>query len=383
MLDAIFSSESAVRERYAKGAVAVEPALCCAVDYDPRYLDAIPSEVIERDYGCGDPSKYLLPGETVLDLGSGTGKICFIAAQIVGEKGRVIGIDMTDEMLALAREAAPKVAEKIGYANVSFHKARVQDLALDLDAFDRQLREKPVDNATAYFALDGIAEQLRQTKPLIADESIDVIVSNCVLNLVSKSAKKQLFSEMLRVLKNGGRAVISDIVSDEHVPAHLQNNPELWSGCISGAFTEKGLLQAFEEAGFCGMQIVEFSETPWQTVEGIEFRSVTIEAVKGKQGACFDRNQAVIYKGPFKEVLDDDGHRMVRGERYAMCAKSFSLFSRAAYRDHFILVNPAQPISLADAPAWDYNRSAVRDPKETKGAVLQTSAVKAKNNTCC
>ena len=102
------------------------------------------------------------------------------------------------------------------------------------------------------------------------------------------------------MLKIGGRAVISDIVSDEEVPEHLQNDPELWSGCISGALTEEGFLAAFTEAGFYGVQILNRDEQPWQTVEGIEFRSVTIEAFKGKQGPCVERNQAVIYKGPFQ-----------------------------------------------------------------------------------
>ena len=94
----IMKTESAVKERYAAGAQAQEAALCCPVDYDPQYLKAIPAEVIERDYGCGDPSKYVKPGETVLDLGSGTGKICFIASQVVGPEGKVIGVDMTDDL---------------------------------------------------------------------------------------------------------------------------------------------------------------------------------------------------------------------------------------------------------------------------------------------
>src|SRR2546425_7950568 len=125
--------EIAVKERYAAGAKAREAALCCPVDYNADYLKVIPPEVIERDYGCGDPSRYLKPGETVLDLGSGTGKICFIAAQVVGATGKIIGVDMTDEMLEVARRSAPIVAGRLGYANVEFRKGRIQDLALDLE----------------------------------------------------------------------------------------------------------------------------------------------------------------------------------------------------------------------------------------------------------
>ncbi|MEO5958650.1 MAG: methyltransferase domain-containing protein, partial [Opitutaceae bacterium] len=315
-------TERSVQQRYAAAAQAPEAALCCPVEYDRRYLEIIPAEVIEKDYGCGDPSRHVRPGETVLDLGSGTGKICFIAAQVVGPTGRVIGVDMTDEMLEVARRNAPIVAERVGYANVEFRKGRIQDLALDLDALDRELRERPITGAGSYLAATELAADLRVRAPLVVDDSVDVVVSNCVLNLVEPSAKRELFEGIFRVLKKGGRAVISDIVADETVPEHLQHNPELWSGCISGALTEDDFLRAFADAGFHGIQILKRDAQPWRTVEGIEFRSVTVQAFKGKQGPCFERNQAAIYLGPFAEVLDDDGHRLQRGKRYAVCDKT-------------------------------------------------------------
>jgi arsenite methyltransferase len=374
------NAESEVRKRYAAGAQATEAKLCCPVDYNTEYLKVIPKEVIERDYGCGDPSKYLLEGETVLDLGSGTGKICFIAAQVVGEKGKVIGVDMTDEMLEVARRNAPIVAERLGYANVEFRKGRIQDLALSIDALDAELKRRPISDASSFLAADDLAQELRVKHPLIANDSVDVVVSNCVLNLVEANAKRQLFEEIFRVLKIGGRAVISDIVSDEEVPAHLQNDPELWSGCISGALTEEGFVAAFTSAGFYGVQILKRDEQPWQTVEGIEFRSVTIAAFKGKQGPCVERNQAVIYKGPFKEVLDDDNHRMERGRRYAVCDKTYNIYRKAPYAASFEFIEPLTPVPLEEAQPFDCSRTALRHPKESKG---QSYSATTDASQCC
>jgi ubiquinone/menaquinone biosynthesis C-methylase UbiE len=373
--------ESAVRERYAAGATLTEPRLCCPVDYNAEYLRVIPEEVIERDYGCGDPSKHLREGETVLDLGSGTGKICFIAAQIVGAKGRVIGVDMTDEMLAVARRNAPVVADRIGFANVEFRKGRIQDLALDLELLDRELQKNPITSAASFLAADELAEELRCRHPLILSDSVDVVVSNCVLNLVEPKSKRQLFGEIFRVLKKGGRAVISDIVSDEEVPEELQSDPELWSGCISGALTEEGFVAAFETAGFYGIHILKRDAEPWRTVQGIEFRSVTIEAFKGKQGECFERNQAVIYRGPFKEVLDDDNHRMERGQRYAVCDKTYNLYRKAPYQDSFEFVEPIVELPLAEAKPFDCSRTSLRHPKETKGQDYKVTT--DANSQCC
>jgi arsenite methyltransferase len=380
-------TESIVRQRYAAGALAPESKLCCPVDYVGQYLKIIPEEVIERDYGCGDPSRSLREGETVLDLGSGTGKVCFIAAQIVGPKGKVIGVDMTDEMLEVARRNAPIVAERIGYPNVEFRKGRIQDLALDLELLDRELKRSPITDAASFLAADELAEELRVTHPLIASDSMDVVVSNCVLNLVEPKSKRQLFDEMFRVLKKGGRAVICDIASDEEVPEQLQNDPELWSGCISGALTEDGFLAAFENAGFYGIRILKRAIQPWRTVQGIEFRSVTIEAFKGKQGECFERNQAVIYRGPFREVLDDDNHRMERGRRYAVCDKTYNLYKKAPYREFFEFVDPLVDVPLADAKPFDCSRTALRHPKETKGQDYDvTTKAKSKcrdGGSCC
>jgi len=286
--------EQVVAQRYSAGAGTVQPDLCCAVDYDPRHLSAIPQEVLDRDYGCGDPSRYLHQGETVLDLGCGGGKVCFIASQVVGRHGAVIGIDVNDDMLDLARRNLPHVAKALGYANVIFRKGRIQDLALDLETLEVWLGQHPVRDLAGVTALEDQMARLRSTSPLVDDASVDAVVSNCVLNLVATEHKAALFSEIFRVLRPGGRAVISDIVSNVEVPDDLRADPELWSGCISGAFQEGAFLGAFETAGFGDVTLDKRDEAPWRVVEGIEFRSVTVVAHKGGAGAGQPPHQATI-----------------------------------------------------------------------------------------
>jgi SAM-dependent methyltransferase len=340
--------ESAVRDRYAAASQVAEAALCCPIDYDPRYLAVLPDEILEKDYGCGDPSRYVRPGDVVLDLGSGGGKICFIASQIVGPEGSVIGIDMTDDMLALAKRHQPVIAERIGWDNVQFHKGKIQDLSM------------------------------------IESSSVDVVVSNCVLNLVDPADKPRMFAEIFRVLKRGGRAAISDIVSDEDIPARLRADEGLWSGCISGALREDELLEAFDVAGFFGMTIETWTDAPWQTVEGIEFRSVTVQAWKGKQGPCWDHNQAVIYKGPFKTVLDDDGHRYPRGLRVAVCQKTFELLRKGPYAASFAFLEPRCPVAEGEAPAFPcLDETLLRPARATKGEDYALTTEVCADTSCC
>ena len=375
--------ESSVLARYARGAEAVEPALCCPTDgYDPQYLKVIPQEILDKDYGCGDPSRHVGEGETVLDLGSGAGKICYILAQKVGPSGRVIGVDFNDAMLRLARKHQPRVAEAVGYANVAFEKARIQDLALNLEVVDDWLKNNPIADSGQWSRFQDYCDRLRAECPLIENDSIDVIVSNCVLNLVRAEEKRKLFAEMFRVLKRGGRAVISDIICDEEPTQRIKDDPDLWSGCIAGAFHEDRFLAMFEEAGFYGVEILSRGDEPWQTIDGVEFRSMTVRAYKGKQGPCLERNQAVIYKGPWKQVRDDDGHVYHRGQRMAVCDKTYRLLTDPAgpYAGQVVGVEPREPVAMEDARPFDCKGSALRDPRVTKG--VDYDATTASGNTC-
>ena len=360
----------AVQERYGAAALAVEPALCCPVTYDPRLLAAIPDEVLERDYGCGDPSRFVRAGETVLDLGSGGGKICFIASQVVGAGGRVIGVDRNRDMLALARGAASAVATAVGFANTAFRCGQIQDLALDLEAVDRWLADHPVSSREDLFALQAEQERLRRESPLIPDASVDVVVSNCVLNLVNERERQQLFAELFRVVRVGGRVAISDIVSDEDVPDGQRRDPTLWSGCISGAFREDRFLQAFADAGFHGIHLAKRDEKPWQVVGGVEYRSVTVVAYKGKQGPCREGHHAILYPGPWSEVRDDDGHIFRRGERTAVCSKTYRLLTSEPYAGQVIGLPPYREIPDAEQAPFGCDAHALRHPQETKNGVL-------------
>lgn len=369
--------ETLVSERYAQGAQARQEALCCPVDYDASLLKILPQEIIERDYGCGDPSRYVKEGDVVLDLGSGGGKICYMAAQIVGEGGRVIGVDMTDEMLALARSYKADMAQKLGNDRVDFKKGYIQDLALDVDAMQDYLIENPVSTIASLQLFERWKDDQRSQRPLIEDNSVSLVVSNCVLNLVAQHDRAQMLKEVFRVLKPGGRVAISDIVCDEQVPEHLQDDAELWSGCISGAFEEKQFMQAFLDAGFVGVAYDKWESQPWQVVEGIEFRSVTLVATKPAKTELYDAGQAVLYRGPFAKVEDDLGNSFTRGDRIAVSKRTFDLLTQGDYQAHFIGMQPDEPVNNG---CFCLPAGSLRSAAQTKGG---THAGGDQSEGCC
>ncbi len=353
-----------VMARYSEGAKEVQPSLCCPVTYDRALLELLPAEIVEKDYGCGDPSRYVREGDVVLDLGSGGGKICYMAAQLAGAGGRVIGVDMNDDMLALARKYQPEMAAKLGNDRVRFVKGQIQDLALDLAAQDARLAAHPVKTSADLVALKAWQAGQRVAQPLIPDASVDLVISNCVLNLVDEAERRQLIREVHRVLKPGGRVAVSDIVSDEKVPERLKADATLWSGCISGAFQELEFLLAFAEAGFLAVGYDKWDARPWQVVEGIEFRSVTLTAVKGAGTPCLDVGHAVIYRGPYSEIRDDEDHVFPRGERMAVCERTYRFLTEGPHRDDFIGIAPAV---LREPVAWCAPPGTRRTAGETKG----------------
>ncbi|MBI4264664.1 MAG: methyltransferase domain-containing protein [Acidobacteria bacterium] len=294
-------SRAAVREFYGHAAEQPQAELCCPVRPDAEDLAHIPPEVVERFYGCGSPVSAAAPqaGETLVDLGSGAGIDCFIASRRVGRDGRVCGVDMTDQMLAVARECQPTVAAALGYDNVEFRRGLLERVPLD----------------------DGVA---------------DIVTSNCVINL--SPDKPAVFREIWRVLKDHGRLVIADIVSDTEVPPALRADGQLWGECISGALSEDGLFSALERAGFYGVTLLK--KSVWREVQGTRFYSVTVRGFKfEKKAGCRYVGQWATYLGPMKAAVDEEGHFFPRGVPVEVCTDTAAKLRAAPYAGNFAVVD--------------------------------------------
>ena len=161
----------------------------------------------------------------------------------------------------------------------------------------------------------------------------------------------------------------------------MQDDPELWSGCISGSYREDLFLEAFAKAGFHGIEIVKRNEQPWQTVNGIEFRAMTVRAYKEAEGVALERNQAVVYQGPFHEVLDDTGKKYPRGQHIAVSDKAFARLQRPPYAGMFAAIDPRVEVPVKEAGQYPGCRKAIRSPQETKGEGYRESG--SGNSSCC
>lgn len=200
--------------------------------YTQEELADLPQEAVQSCAACGNPTAIaaLKEGDVVIDLGSGGGMDALLASKKVGSNGRVIGIDMTPEMLELAR----KNAKEMGVENVEFREGYIEDI--------------PVEDGTA-----------------------DVIISNCVINL--STDKDKVFREAYRVLKPGGRITVSDIVTEGPLPDHIKNNPDMWASCISGALDQEVYLEKIRNAGFHPVKVLD--KRSFSMVYSIE-----VEAIK-------------------------------------------------------------------------------------------------------
>jgi len=303
--------------RTLQGAKDLKTKACCCTESIPAnhraILATIDEEILNRFYGCGSPIPPVLEGCTVLDLGCGAGRDAYLVSALVGPKGRVIGVDMTDEQLLVAQRHRQAQAQRFGYpaSNVDFRRGYIEDLG----------------------ALD------------IADNSVDVVISNCVINL--SPAKDRVFAEIHRVLKPGGELLFSDVFASRRVPRELRDDPVLRGECLAGAMYVEDFRRLMRLVGWPDYRIVSRYRCAIDNPEiearvgMIEFHSTTVRAFKlaGLEDLCEDYGQVACYLGsapdhPHRFALDDH-HTFVTGKPMLVCGNTAAMLGESRFAKHF------------------------------------------------
>lgn len=293
---------------------------CCAADEPPAWIQPLLTnvhpEVLGRFYGCGFPIPPAAAGATVLDLGCGSGRDVYLISQVVGPTGRVHGLDMTEEQLAVAAEHAGWHAERFGYdaSNVRFHHGYIEELdALPLEP-----------------------------------SSIDIIVSNCVLNLSPK--KDRVMEGAFALLRPGGELLLSDVVVDRRLSAAVQDDPVLLGECLGGALYRHDLLDLARHVGFADPRIVAEHpitiehEALAARVGAARFSSLTLRLLKveGLEGRCEDYGQVATYHGSIPDATGtfwlDDHHAFETGRPERVCGNTASMLTGTRFAEHFTVV---------------------------------------------
>jgi arsenite methyltransferase len=292
----------------------LQTSACCLADAMPAHLvpllGNIHAEIKDRFYGCGSPIPPGLEGATVLDLGCGTGRDVYLLAQLVGPKGRVIGVDMTEAQLDVARRHQAWHAERFGHDNVTLLQGYIEDLA-------------------------SIG---------IADASVDVVVSNCVLNL--SPDKPALFAELMRVLKPGGELYFSDVFADRRIPEALGNDPLLRGECLGGALYTEDFRRLMAGVGCRDSRTVISSRLDIHNpaiarqIGFVNFTSATVRAFKlDLEDRCEDYGQVATYLGTLPEAphtfVLDDHHRLETGRPMLVCGNTADMLAATRYAPHF------------------------------------------------
>lgn len=309
-----------VQEYYGKELTSTEDLktnACCTFEQPPTFiknaLKNIHDEVVSKYYGCGLAVPSKLEGLKVLDLGSGSGRDCYLLAQLVGERGAVVGVDMTDEQLAVANKYIDHHAEVFGYAssNVSFLKGNIEEL-----------------------------EKLE-----LEEASFDLIISNCVINLATD--KEKVLRDAYRLLKPGGEMYFSDVYSDRRISTSLQNDPVLWGECLSGALYWNDFLRIAQKVGFTDPRSVKNNPITIENEEvqekcgNIQFFSVTYRLFKieGLEDECEDYGQAVAYKGGIANHTAsfdlDDHHHFPLNKIITVCGNTYKMLYDTRFKNHF------------------------------------------------
>ncbi|MFC3120104.1 methyltransferase domain-containing protein [Agaribacter flavus] len=290
---------------------------CCTDAFMPEYvktaLKNIHDEVLIKYYGCGLVLPEALDGKVILDLGCGAGRDCYALAQLVGESGKVIGVDMTEEQIAVAKRHVEYHRKRFGYKQ-----------------------------ANTEFKL-GYIERLNELD--LADNSVDIIVSNCVINL--SPDKNSVLKEAYRVLKPGGEMYFSDVYSSRRVPSHLVQDPELYGECLSGAMYWNDFHQLAKCVGFLDPRIVTDrrleinNDNVANKIGHIDFYSATYRLFKlpDLETHCEDYGQAVIYKGgvPHHEAcfVLDGHHRIDKGKVFPVCGNTWRILKDTRFSKYF------------------------------------------------
>ncbi len=295
----------------------LKTSACCLTEILPAHVIAalknVHEDVKNRFYGCGSPIPPALEGMTVLDLGSGSGRDCYVLSQLVGASGTVIGLDMTDEQLAIARSTQGWHAERFGFANTRFVQGYIEDLA------------------TAG----------------IADASVDLVISNCVINL--SPDKGRVFAEIFRVLKPGGELYFSDVFSDRRMPTALAQDPVLLGECLGGALYVQDFRRLLAGVGCHDARVVASSPLAVHNaalerqVGNIRFFSNTVRAFKlPLEDQCEDFGQVATYLGTVPELPHhfdlDDHHHFVAHKPMLVCGNTADMLGQTRYARHFQIV---------------------------------------------
>ncbi|MFT4666835.1 MAG: arsenite methyltransferase [Patescibacteria group bacterium] len=309
-----------VQDYYGKeltGTEDLKTTACCTLVAPPKHileaLAEVHDEVKDKYYGCGLTIPNELEGMRILDLGSGSGRDCFIASKLVGQKGFVVGVDMTEEQLAVANKHIEYHTKAFGYdyANVKFLKGNIEKLdELDLEP-----------------------------------GSFDLIISNCVINLATD--KQKVLDDVFQLLKPGGEMYFSDVYSDRRISKELQNDPVLWGECLSGALYWNDFLKTAKKAGFTDPRTTESkpiaveNELLEEKLGDIKFFSVTYRLFKieGLEDDCEDYGQALKYQGTIannKHSFDlDDHHNFPAGKVMPVCGNTYLMLKATRFAAHF------------------------------------------------
>lgn len=294
----------------------LKTSACCSIDSMPLYirdiLKDVHPEVIEKFYGCGSPIPLELKGKTVLDLGSGSGRDCFVLSKLVGPKGRVIGVDMTEEQLRIANK------------HLNYHTTK-----FDLPKANTQF-------------IQGYIEDLEGAG--IETASVDVVISNCVINLSPN--KQRVFDEIFRVLKPGGELYFSDVFASRRIPEELRKDEVLFGECLSGALYTEDFRRMMAASGCSDYRITATSKITLHNEEIkkkaglIEFYSMTVRAFKlDLEDRCEDYGQTATYLGGIPEspnaFILDDHHVFERGKGLPVCGNTAAMLKQTRYGEYF------------------------------------------------